>query len=277
MRLSTNVAAMNVNRRLADVNGDRFRTLEKLSSGDRIVRSADDAAGLAISEKLKAGVRSLQVAARNSNDGISVIQTAEGGINEVQNILVRLRELATQAASDTIGGEERAYVNQEFGLLKDEITRIADTTTFNGQPLLNGHGQRLEFQVGVDSSERDDRLVFDAGQSNITAGALGIGGIHVSSKQSAGEVLAKIDKASDQVSNHRSALGALQSALYSNMQNVNIHRENAAHANSRIRDADMGYWTARQAQQDIISQAGTAVQAQANTMPQQAVRLLDQA
>lgn len=275
VRISTNVASMGVGRQLHSVQESRSRTLEKLSSGERIVRAGDDAAGLSISEKLKAGIRSLQVAGRNSNDGISIMQTAEGGMQDVQNILVRLRELAVQGASDTIGDVERGYTDQEFQRLKGEIHRIAHTTKFNGTDLLNGMGGSLEFQVGIGASKRDDRVHFSAGDTNVTPSALGISGAHLSTKESSRNNLSLIDKAMNKIGMFRSYLGGMQSALSSNVQNVDNQRTNLAHANSRIRDADMAELTAKSVQEEITVNAGGAVLLQANKMVgDQALKLL---
>jgi len=273
IRLSTNVASIGVNRQLSQVNKGRDRTLEKLSSGSRIVRAADDAAGLAISEQLKAGIRSFQVAVRNSTDGISLLQTAEGGINEVQNILIRLREMAVQASSDTLGDAERSYVNQEFQALKSEAHRIASTTSFNGTKLLNGQGSRLDFQVGI-NSKSFDRLSFSPGDTNLTPTALGIGQGHVATKESARMNLDTLDKAIGQVNLHRSYLGSVNAALSSNVQNMSVSRENTAQANSRVRDADMAEWTAQKVKEDIIVNAGGAVLSQANNLHSNALKLL---
>jgi flagellin len=275
IRLSTNVASMGVNRNLAQVQGGRVRTMEKLSSGNRIVHASDDAAGLSISERLKAGIRSYQMAARNSNDGISLVQTAEGGIQEVQNILLRLRELSVQAASDTVGDVERSYSDREFQALKGEINRIAQTTKFNGSHLLNGMGAMLEVQVGIEGSSSHDRLRFSSGDANVTPAALGISGTHLSSKESARNNLRQLDSAIERVNLHRSSLGAVQVSLQANIQNVETHRTSTAHANSRIRDADMAEWTAKGVQQQIIAESGGAVLVQANNLPSQALRLLE--
>lgn len=275
IRISTNLASLGVNRSLGDVHEKRVRVLEKISSGDRIVRASDDAAGLSISERLKAKVRSFQMATRNSNDGISVLQTAEGGTHEVQNILVRLRELSVQAASDTLGDAERQFTNLEFQQLKGEINRIAQTTVYNGTNLLNGMGKTMEFQVGIDASRKYDRVAYSTADSNVTAAALGISSLHLANKSNAQNNLTFLDSALEKVSLQRSFLGAVQASLSSNASNMANHQINAATANSRLRDADMAEYSAKNIQLEIITNASGAMQAQANNLPAQALRLLD--
>lgn len=274
LRIATNVQSMNAQRNLGLSNERQGSSLNKLSSGARIVKAADDAAGLAISEKLKGSIRSMQQANRNANDGISLIQTAEGGINEVSNILLRLRELSVQSASDTIGDVERGFTDKEFQALKGEIDRIAQVTKFNGTNLLNGSGETLDFQVGIDNNPENDRLQYATSATDVTLGRLQLAETGVASKAMAQENLAKIDVAIQNVNDNRAGLGALQNRLASTVQNLSITSENLSAANSRIRDVDMAAETSELTKQTILSQAGTAVLAQANSAQNLALKLL---
>jgi flagellin len=274
LRIATNVQAMNAQRNLGISNDKQANSLTKLSSGARITKAGDDAAGLAISEKLKGSIRSMQQANRNANDGISLIQTAEGGINEVSNILLRLRELSVQAASDTVGDVERGFTDKEFQALKGEIDRISQVTKFNGRSLLNGSGETLDFQVGIENNPEQDRLQFATSQTDVTLGRLGLTDTATMTKEFAQENLAKIDSAIQNVNENRASLGALQNRLSSTVNNLGIATENLAAANSRIRDVDMANETSELTKQSILSQAGTAVLSQANTSQNLALKLL---
>lgn len=274
LRIATNVQSMNAQRNLGVSNEKQAASLNKLSSGARITKAGDDAAGLAISEKLKGSIRSMQQANRNANDGISLIQTAEGGINEVSNILLRLRELSVQAASDTVGDVERGFTDKEFQNLKSEIDRIAQVTKYNGTSLLNGSGDTLDFQVGIENNPENDRLQYKTHETDVTLGRLGLGSTGVVSKALAQDNLAVIDNAIQQVNENRAGLGALQNRLTSTVQNLAISTENLAAANSRIRDTDMALETSELTKQGILSQAGTAVLAQANSSQNLALKLL---
>jgi flagellin len=265
---------MNAQRNLALSNEKQALSLNKLSSGARITKAGDDAAGLAISEKLKGSIRSMQQANRNANDGISLIQTAEGGINEVSNILLRLRELSVQAASDTVGDVERSFTDKEFQQLKGEVDRISQVTKFNGRHLLNGTGETLDFQVGIDNDPEQDRLQFKTADTDVTLGKLGLSDTGVSSKEMAQENLAKIDMAIQGVNQNRAGLGALQNRLSSTVNNLGIATENLSAANSRIRDVDMASESSELTKQSILSQAGTAVLSQANSSQNLALKLL---
>jgi len=274
LRIATNVQSLNAQRNLGVASEKQASVLNKLSSGARITKAGDDAAGLAISEKLKGSIRSLQQANRNANDGISLIQTAEGGINEISNILLRLRELSVQAASDTVGDVERSFTDKEFQQLKTEIDRISQVTKFNGRNLLNGTGDTLDFQVGIENDPERDRLQFNTAKTDVTLGKLGLSSTGVSSKESAQENLSKIDMAIQTVNENRAELGALQNRLSSTVNNLSISTENLAAANSRIRDADMALETSELTKQSILSQAGTAVLSQANSSQNLALKLL---
>jgi flagellin len=250
--------------------------LERLSSGYRINRAGDDAAGLAISEKLRAKIKGLVQAQRNSSDGISLIQVAEGGLNEVQNILVRLRELGVQAASDTIGPRERMFLDAEYQQLKDEVDRIANSTEFNGTYLLDGTGGSLDFQVntGGDNLLGVDRISFDAYRLDVNTDKLGLEELAVSSKQAAQKSLEKIDAAIENVSATRSELGAIEGRLNSTIRNISISVENLSASRSRIKDVDIAEETAELTKHNILMQAGTAVLSQANSVPKMVLSLL---
>jgi flagellin len=274
LRINTNIQAMVAQRNLDHNRRSQESSLERLSSGTRINRAGDDAAGLAISERIRANTRSLGQANRNAQDGISLIQVAEGATNEVSNILVRMRELSIQAASDTIGDKERSFIDKEVQQLRAEIDRIASTTEFNGTKLLNGSAPKLEVQVGLNNNPMEDRLVIDSDQQNITVGALGIEGITTGSKVDAQSNLAKLDDALTKLNENRSALGALQNRLQSTINNISTYKENLDAARSRIRDTDMAAETSELTKSNILSQAGISVLSQANQNPQQVLKLL---
>jgi len=249
-------------------------SLEKVASGTRINRAADDAAGLAISENMRASIRSIRQDVRNANDGISMIQTAEGGMNEIGNILVRFRELSIQAASDTVTDTERGFIDKEVQQLHSEIDRIANTTEFNGHKLLNGEGGTLDVQVGLNNSPELDRFSYAAGKTNATTDKLGVGGISVASKEDAQSNLGKIDEAIKMLSGNRAELGALQNRFQSTVNNLGIYDENLSAARSRIYDVDLASETAELTKQNILSQAGVSVLSQANQNSSYALKLL---
>lgn len=273
-RINTNVSSIAAQRSLSINNRKSQNTLNKMSSGTRITRASDDAAGLAISEKLKAQIRSTAQADRNANDGISMVQTAEGGLDEISNMLTRLRELSIQAASDTVGDTERGFTNMEYQALKQEIERIAQVTEFNGTKLLSGEGETLDFQIGINNSPFQDRISYDVQMTNAKLDGLGITEIDVATKQGAQGALSQIDKAIETVSGQRASLGAIQNRLISTSNNLQITTENLSEANSRIRDVDYAMVSADNARNNILNQAGTAVLAQANAQGQNALRLL---
>ncbi len=274
LRINTNVASINAQRALRQTRLNLDKTLERLSSGSRINRSGDDAAGLAISESLKAQIRGVKQAERNSMDGISLVQVAEGGLTEVSNIMIRLRELAVQAASDTIGSNERRFVNVEYEALLSEVDRIANSTEFNRVPLLNGSGGIIDIQVGTGNNPNTDRITFDPGSTNVSSTALGLNLTNVLDKNSAQASLAFIDKSIQAVASIRADFGAIQNRLQSTINNTAIAIENLSAANSRIRDADMAEETAELTKQNILAQAGTAVLSQANNSGAGALTLL---
>lgn len=276
LRIQTNTMALTSQRHLKDTRALLDRSLERLSSGYRINRSGDDAAGLAISEKLRAKTRGLVQASRNASDGVSLIQVAEGGLNEIQNILVRLRELGVQSASDTIGAKERGYLDQEYKSLKEEIDRIANSTEFNGTYLLDGTGGSLDFQVntGGDNLLGVDRISFDAFKLDVNVDKLGLEELTVNTKFDAQRSLASIDSAVEKVSSVRGQLGAIENRLESTIKNTAISIENLSAARSRIKDVDIAEETSEMTKQNILMQAGTAMLAQANSVPKMALSLL---
>lgn len=274
LRINTNVTSLAAQRTLGVNNAEQASTLGKLSSGSRIVKAADDAAGLAISEKLKAQIRGVNQAERNANDGISMIQTAEGGLNESSNILVRLRELAVQSASDTVGEAERQFTDLEYQNLKQELERISQVTEFNGKKLLNGQGDKYDFQIGINNDDFQDRIKYDAARSNSSLEGLGIGELSVASKDASQASLAKIDMAIQNVSGQRAELGAVQNRLTSTINNLQTSSENLSAANSRIRDTDFAAESARNTKMNILTSAGTSVLSQANAQGQAALKLI---
>jgi len=273
-RINTNVASMQAQSSLSKVNRDSQESFAKLSSGQRITKAADDAAGLAISEKLKAEIRSAQQANRNVNDGVSLVQVAEGGLNETSNILVRMRELAIQSASDTVGDSERGMANLEYQQLKSEMDRISQVTEYNGKKLLNGSGDKIDFQVGTGADEFKDRISLDTSVINSGIDAMGVEGVDVSTKEGAQGSLGALDSAIEKISGQRAVLGSLQNRLTSTSNNLQVYTENMSAANSRIRDVDYAEESAKQARNQILTSAGTSVLAQANISSQNALKLI---
>jgi flagellin len=277
LRINTNVSSLNAQRNLGQTRGAQQKVLEQLSSGSRINRAGDDAAGLAISENLKAQIRGLGQAERNAQDGVSLVQIAEGALAEVGNIMIRLRELSVQAASDTIGPTERKFLNVEFEQLLSEVDRIANSTEFNRVPLLNGTGSVFDIQIGTRNDPLSDRLTFDASSADVNVAALGLNLASVSDKISAQNSLAAIDQAIQNVSGIRADFGALQNRLQSTINNIQISNENLAAANSRIRDTDIASATSEMTRTNILMQAGTSVLAQANQSTSNAISLINAA
>lgn len=275
LRINTNTASLNAQRNLMGTKLGLDKSLERLSSGFRINRAGDDAAGLAISENLKAQIRGLKQASRNAQDGVSLVQVAEGSLNEISSILIRLRELAVQAASDTIGPVERQFLNVEYDQLISEVDRIADGTEFNGTQLLSGTGSILDFQVGTRNDPNIDRLSFDASKADANSAALGVNLTSVADKASAQNSLSAIDQAIVSVSAMRADFGAIQNRLQSTISNLAVSVENMSAANSRIRDVDVAEETAELTRNNILLNAGTGVLAQANQSAQTALGLLN--
>lgn len=274
LRIATNALSNSAQRTLNVNNQAQARSMERMASGSRINRAADDAAGLAISENMRAGIRSLRQASRNANDGVSLIQVAEGSMNEVSNILVRLRELSIQSASDTLNTNERSFIDKEVQQLKSEIDRISQSTEFNGRKLLNGSEEVLDFQIGKNNSPTEDRIQFDSKKLVSTSDALGVAAVSTASKESAQTNLESIDKAITRLNENRAELGALQNRLQSTMNNLDYYRENTEAANSRIRDTDIAEESSELMKRNILTQGNISVLSQANAIPQLALKLL---
>jgi len=249
--------------------------MQRLSSGLRINSGADDAAGLAISEKLKSQIRSAGQAQRNANDAVSLLQTGEGAMNEISAMLIRMRELAVQSSTDTVGSVERGFLQQELGQLRNEVDRIAEVTEFNGISLLDGSATGLDFQVGVNNST-NDRITAAIADMHATAlgGATALSAVNLDTKAGAQSALAVLDEAITDVSSARAGIGALQNRLQTTIANLATARENLTAANSRIRDVDVASESANMTKSNILMQAGVSVLAQANQQPSVALSLL---
>ncbi len=277
LRVNTNVASLNAQRHLYNTTTRFQKSMERLSSGMRINRAGDDAAGLAISEGLKSDIRALQQASRNAADGISLVQTAEGSLDEVNNILLRLRELAEQASTETLGEEERGYLDDEFQNLLAEIDRIASTAEFNGIKLLDGTNTSLSVQVGIGTDATTSAVTIDLSQAmtssdlDLTAGTLSIAGTNGSNARAA---MANIIAATGSVSSVRASFGAAQNRFETSIRNIGMTAENLAAANSRIRDVDVALETSNMTSLQILQQAGVSILSQANTTSQLALNLL---
>lgn len=274
MRVTTNVASINAQRTLANSQREIQKSMAQLSSGSRITKAADDAAGLGISENLKSQIRSYAQASRNANDAISMVQVAEGGLGEVSNILTRMRELGIQAASDTLGDKERSFLDLEVQQLKSEMERISRTTRFGSTSLLDGTGDRFDIQVGINNESTQDRISFDSSSLNATLSELGVNGVEFSKKEGAQSALETLDNAQSKVASFRAYLGALQNRFQSTSDNLGVQHENLSAANSRIRDADIASSTAEAARNNILLQASTSVLAQANQQPGLALKMI---
>ncbi|MEQ1875325.1 MAG: flagellin [Bdellovibrionia bacterium] len=275
LRISTNVASLNAQRNLKGTQDMMNRSLARLSSGFRINQASDDAAGLAISENLRAQIRGLRQANRNAQDGVSLVQVAEGGLNETSAILIRLRELAIQAASDTIGDTERKFLDVEYQQLKSEMQRIAEVTRFNGRDLLNGTGGLMDIQVGVYNDDFKDRISFNSSAANSTLASLGMSAESLATKIQAQTSISAVDNALVSVNAIRANFGAMQNRLQSTIQNLSIFDENLSAANSRVRDADIAAETADLTRNTVLMNAGVSVLQQANNMHQVALKLLN--
>ncbi len=274
LRVSTNIASINAQRSMSSSQRDIQKSFAQLASGSRITKAADDAAGLSISENLKSTIRGYTQAQRNANDGISMVQVAEGGLGEISNILTRLRELAVQASSDTVGETERSFLDKEVQQLKAEVQRIAESTRFGNAHLLNGAGAEYAFQVDINNDDFKDRIVFDASQQKATTEALGIEGFSFASKDGARSALEVLEDSQKMVNGFRANLGAIQNRLVSTSENLGVAIENFSAANSRIRDADLADSSAALARNNILLNASVGVMAQANSNPALALRLL---
>lgn len=270
--VNNNIASINAQRNLGVSSSQLEGSVARLSSGLRITRAADDAAGLGISETLRAQIRSINQAVRNSNDGISLLQIADGGAEGIGNLLGRLRELAAQSASGILGANERSFLDQEFVALRSEIDRISSVTEFNGVKLLSGIGNdSLSIQIGFRSSVND---TLSLSLKDLDTGALSLSVVNVSTSENALSALSNIDNAISAVASARANVGSLQNRLDAAVQNLQVASENITAAESRIRDADIAFETAKFIRNQILVQAGTSILAQANTLPQQALALL---
>jgi flagellin len=272
----TNVASLNAQKNLTSTQSALAASVGRLSSGMRINVASDDAAGLGISENLKADIRSMAQAQRNANDGISMTQVAEGSMNDIQGIVTRMRELSIQAANASLGGTERGYIQTEFTQLSEEINRISSVTEFNGQKLLEGSASAgLSFQIGIQNSA-NDRLAMSI--TNLATSTLGstlkISAASLSTATNAKLAIGAFDKAIQQLSQARAKVGAIQNRMTVTVSNLANAQENLNAANSRIRDVDVASESSNLTKSQILSQAGLAVLAQANQLPQSALSLL---
>lgn len=274
MRVTTNLAALNAQRNLVGSQRQINKSMAQLASGNRINIAADDAAGLAISERLKASIRSARQANRNANDGISMVQTAEGGLNEIGNIVTRLRELGIQAASDTVGEVERGFINKEVQQLKSEAQRISLSTKWGSTNLLDGSTPAFDFQIGLYNNSEEDRISFNSAENNAQLDSLGMTGLDYTTKEGAQEALSILDNAQNSVNGMRANLGALQNRLTSTVDNLGVLEENMSAANSRIRDTDVAMASSEMTRNNILLQAGTSTLAQANQVNQLALKLI---
>ncbi|MCC6335706.1 MAG: flagellin FliC [Myxococcales bacterium] len=272
MSIRTNVSSLNAQRNLYQTQGQLDSSLSRLSSGYRITKAGDDAAGLGISVNLEAQIRSFNQGVRNANDGISLIQTAEAAMNEQSNILARLRELAMQSASDGIGATERGYIQSEVDEQVAEVERVAQATEFNGQMLLDGSAVALDFQVGIRNVAANDRITVTT--VDATTATLGVDTLDLSTKAGAQAALGVIDTALQTLSTARATLGAAGNRFNSAVASIQASSESLSAANSRIRDVDVAEETSRMARSQVLMQAGVSVLAQANQMPQIALKLL---
>ncbi len=273
----TNVESLSAQGSLSRTQRSLSATMGRLSTGLRINTAGDDAAGLAISEKLRSQVRSMAQAERNANDGTSLLQVAEGALNEVSGIMTRLRELAIQSANGTLGATERTFINNEFVALRSELDRIAEVTEFNGQKLLDSGGVTLDFQVGIRGTVDDRISVTIASAHSVDMGVVGatnLSTVDVTTAANAQAALANIDQAITDVSSRRGTLGAAQNRLAVTISNLQSAREGLSAAESRIRDADIAAETAAMTRGQILMQAGVSVLSQANQLPALALSLL---
>lgn len=274
--INTNVASLNAQRNLSSTQNRLESNYGRLSTGLRINHAADDAAGLAISERLRSQIRSMTQAERNGNDGISLLQTAEGAMNEVSGVLTRIRELAVQSANGTLGATERTYIDNEKTALLAEVDRIAASTEFNGTNLLNGGaaGVSFTFQIGTHGTASDTITASISDMSTTTLAGGALAALDLTSQAGAQSALATLDTAIDGVSTARATLGTAQNRLQVTIANLGNARENLSAAQSRIRDVDVASETADMTRNNILTQSGVAVLAQANQMPQIALKLL---
>jgi len=272
LRVNTNIASINAQRNVAQVTNRLAGNYRRLSTGLRISTAADDAAGLAISERLRSQIRSISQASRNANDGISLVQVGEGALNEVSNILVRLRELAIQSANGSASTADKETIKEEFSSLVNEINRIAQSTEFNGIRLLDGSSSSVTFQVGINTTVGIDQLNVSLTPALTTS--LGLSTIDVGSGGDSSYDISQIETAIGSVAQLRGRFGSLQNRLQSTINNLGVASESLSAAESRIRDVDIAYETAQLTRNNILQQAAISVLAQANQQPQAALQLL---
>ena len=273
LTVNTNVSSMTALGHLNRTNSNLESTFSRISSGLRINKAGDDAAGLAVAENLAAEQQSLRQAARNTNDGISVIQTAEGATNEVGDILKRMRELAVQSSSETLANSERAYIQDEYTQLADEINRISSVTNFNGVSLSDGSQGSIDVQVGIFNTT-NDRISISLGDLRATSLGVDTANLSMANSASAQAALTALDSSIDSINKIRSQFGSAQNRLESSLNNLHAYTENLAGAESRIRDADFAFETAQMSKFQTMQQAGVAILGQANGLTQGALRLI---
>lgn len=274
MRVSTNVSSMVAQRILKGHTADESRENIRLSSGDRITSAAYDPSGLAISEKMRAKTRSLYQAERNTNDSISLVQVAEGSLGVMHDISQRLRELAMQAATDTVSDMDRAIIDKEFQQLKLEIKRLTESTTFNGNHIINSKGSVYDLQIGIGNDAFNDRLQYDMKRVLDSRNNFGIESVNLKSKEGAQNSLGSIDKMMTSISSSRAELGSISNRMNSVIQNIQVSRENTEGANSKIRDVDVAVATASRMKTQISSQATSAMLSIANNAPSSILKIL---
>ena len=272
LRVNTNIASINAQRNLSSVTNRLGTNFRRLSTGLRISTAADDAAGLAISERLRSQVRSLEQSKRNANDGISLVQTAEGALNEVSSILIRLRELAIQSSNGSVSNDDKNTLNEEFSSLVSEINRIGQSTEFNGIKLLDGTSSSVTFQVGFGTTTDIDTI--GVSLSAALSSSLSLQSLDIGSGGTTTTAITNIDSAINTISSLRGSLGAVQNRLGSTINNLSIQTENLQAAESRIRDVDVAYETAQLTRNSILQQASISILSQANAQPQGALQLL---
>jgi len=270
--INTNVASLNAQKNVGNAQSSLRQSFQRLSSGFRINKAADDAAGMGISESLNARIRSFRVAERNTNNAISMTNTAEGGLSEISGLVIRMRELAVQSANGDLTTTDRGFIDTEFQALKNEITRLADSTEFNGTELLGGSATSITFQVGINTTSAD---TVDVSFGGVTLSTLGLSSASVATSQAnANSAIDAIDAALTTVSTSRSTFGAATNRLANAVSNTQTIRTNLEAANSAIRDVDVAEETSILARSQVLLQAGTSVLAQANQSPVLALSLL---
>ena len=274
LSVTTNIASINAQNSLDRSQRSIQKSFAQLSSGERITKAADDAAGLSISESLNSTVLGYKQAQRNSNDAMSMIQVAEGGLGEISNILTRMRELGVQASSDTVGQKERGFINKEVQALKSEVQRIADATRYGESRLLNGKGGNFSFQIDINNNDFEDRIGFDSSSIIATAEELDIDSFDFSDQGGAREALDVLEASQTKVNGYRATLGALQNRLISTSENLGVAIENFSAAKSRVQDTDVAQASAELTRNNILLNASIGVLSQANQAPQAALRLI---